>query len=245
MVICNPAAQKRRHWKSFRMESMALKLAFFWWISYSHSLTIDRSNQGLKVVPRNFDTSVSVLILSNNELITLNSNSFDLYVQLTELNLRSCKTTFIEDGTFDNQDKLTTLLLDRCAIMQLPRSCGPSTAALQNFQIYKGYRSGSIFRYPYFAAFNSLYRLDIGNGKDLEPFNSSILPFNTDRCRLDYSRLRTFPNFKDQSKLLIPLQQYHRSTYLPCQFSWNSVHIKMISKLFPIYPICNCYVSSN
>ena len=177
-------------------------ISFLFWISYSQSLKIDRSNEGLEVVPRNLDTSVSELILSNNELITLNSNSFDLYVQLSEINLRSCKTTYIEDGTFDNQDKLITLLLDRCAIMQLPQSFGPSTTTLQHFQIYRGYKSSSIFKYPYFAAFISLYRLDLGAGKDLEPFNSSILPSNIIRFRMDYSRLLTFPYFKHQTKLI-------------------------------------------
>ena len=169
---------------------------------YSQSLKIDRSKEGLEVVPRNLDKSVTESILSNNELITLNSNSFDLYVQLSEINLRSCKTTYIEDGTFDNQDKLITLLLDRCAIMQLPQSFGPSTTTLQHFQIYRGYKSSSIFRYPYFAAFISLYRLDLGAGKDLEPFNSNILPSNIIRFRMDYSRLLTFQDFKHQTRLI-------------------------------------------
>ena len=109
--------------------------------------------------------------------------------------------------------------------MQLPRSFGPSTAALQNFQIYKGYRSGSIFKYLYFAAFISLYRLDIGNGKDLEPFNSSILAFNIDRCRLDYSRLLTFPNFKDHSKLSIVTVIAYSITTIPQE------HISTLSLL--------------
>ena len=179
-------------------------LVFLIWMPYSESLEIDRSNEGLEVVPRNLDISVSILILAENILETLNSNSFDIYFQLTEINLKSCKTTYIEDGTFDNQDKLTKIRLGACRIMQLPRSFGPSTATLQHFEMYDGFISGSIFKHPYFAAFPNLHYLDIGGGgKVVESFNASILPSNIDRFRMDFSRLPAFPDFRNQSKLSV------------------------------------------
>ena len=167
---------------------------------YSQNLKIDRSNEGLMVVPRNLDTSVSILILAENVLEILSSNSFDIYVQLTQIDLRSCHTTHIEDGTFDNQAKLATILLDRCRIIQLPRSFGPSTATLQHFSIYWGYQSSTIFRLPYFSAFLSLSNIVMA-GENLEPFDTSILPSNIEVCRLDYSQLVTFPDFSNQAQL--------------------------------------------
>ena len=178
-------------------------LVFLIWMPYSKSMEIDRSNEGLEVVPRNLDIGVSILILAENILETLNSNSFDIYLQLTEINLRSCKTTYIEDGTFDNQDKLTTIRLGGCRIMQLPNSFGPSTATLQHFDIYAGFISSLIFKHPYFAAFPNLYHLDMGGGKDVESFSENIIPPNIDRFRMDFSRLPAFPDFRGQSKLSV------------------------------------------
>ena len=191
-------------WTPFCRTTMAWKLILFLiGMPYSHSLKIDRTNEGLDVVPRNLDVSVSILILAENILETLNSTSFDIYFQLTEINLRFCQTTYIEDGTFDNQHNLVTLHLGRCRIIQLPRSFGPSTATLMYFQMFRGYESSLIFRHPYFASFRNLYYLDIGAGKNLEPFNVSILPSNIARCRLDLSGLLTFPDFRNYSKLTL------------------------------------------
>ena len=207
---------------------MAWKLiSFLIWMPYSQSSKIDRTNEGLEVVPRNFDISVSILILAENILEILNSTSFDICFQLTEINLRSCQTTYIEDGTIDNQHKLVTLNLARCRIMQLPRSFGPSTASLKYFQLFKGYRSNSIFRHPYFASFRNLYHLDIGVGRNLEPFNVSILPSNIARCRLDFSGLLAFPYFSNQSKLSL-LNRYgqfyfHNTTGAYIYFDSSSV----------------------
>ena len=178
------------------------RILFLVWISYSQSLKIDRRSQGLEVVPRNLDTSVSDLMLNNNRFITLNYNSFDIYVHLTFINLRRCEIVYIEDGTFSNQDQLRTIFLDYNEIVQLPQSFGPSTPTIKFVSIYEGYKSRSLFRNPYFSEFTRLWRVEMG-GKNLEPFDASILPFNIERCRLDLSQLVTFPDFRNQSKLTI------------------------------------------
>ena len=61
------------------------------------------------MVPRNMATRVTVLILNNNTLETLDSISFNIYVHLERLSLKDCETTYILDGTFDKQDNLNVM----------------------------------------------------------------------------------------------------------------------------------------
>ena len=72
--------------------------------SHSESLTINLRNEGLDTVPRNMDSSVTELLLDMNNLVTLNSNSFDDYALLTGIYLERSKTTY--HGTFGNQENL-------------------------------------------------------------------------------------------------------------------------------------------
>ena len=192
-----------RCWISFSITNMTWEIvSFLMWTSYSESIKIDRTNEGLDTVPRNMDTDVTHLILDNNNLVTLNSNSFDVYVHLTMLSLRKCKTTYILDGTFDNQDSLSIIWLNRCNIIQLPLSFGPSTTTMEEFEMFDAV-SLNIFRHPYFAAFINLKRLVLTARPFLEPFNAAIVPLGMERLRLDYSKLYTFPDFRLHTRLNI------------------------------------------
>ena len=178
---------------------MTVTILFLIWIlGYSQSLKIDLSKRGLKVVPRNLDSSVSTLILDNNILITLNSNSFDVYLRLRKISLRFCQTAYIEDGTFDNHDRLVTINLDQCHIVQLAQSCGPSTTIMREFTIYNGFATTAIFKLPYFTAFLSLKMLTI-SGITFKTFNSSILPSSIESLKLDCIMLMIFPYFNNLS----------------------------------------------
>ena len=168
--------------------------------SYSQCTAVNRANEGLDTVPRNIDTSVTVLILDNNNLETLDSNSIDIYVHIEKLSLKRCETAYILDGTFDQQNDLTFIRLNRCNIIQLPFSFGPSTPKLDTFEIFDGANKAYIFRHPYFAAFTSLTRLVIGSN-NLEPFNASIVPLSVDSLRVDYSKFYTFPDVSRHTKL--------------------------------------------
>ena len=170
------------------------------WTSYSQGVMIDISNQSLVVVPRNLNISVSALILDYNILITLNDTSFDIYVHLRTITLGFCQTTYIENGTFDNQDKLHTIVIDHCNIVQLPPSFGPSTTTLREFSIYNGYTTNSIFKLPYFSTFLGLNKLNIG-GSDYQSFNTSVLPADIECVRVDFAQLLAFPDFQNQPKL--------------------------------------------
>ena len=142
--------------------------------SYSESLKVDRTNEGIDTVPRNMDRSVTHWILDANNLVTLNSNSFDFYVLLEKLSLKKWKTTYILERTFDKQENLAYLWLTKCNIIQLLLSFGPSTTKLQLFHIFGGITTSVILRDPYFTAFNSWTRLVIGGNK-FEPFSASIM----------------------------------------------------------------------
>ena len=183
------------------LTNMARAIIFFIWVSYSQGLQIDLSSQGLEVVPKNLNISVSSLILDNNILITVNSTSFGIYIYLKEITLRYCQTAYIKDGTFDNHEKLVIIRLDECKILQLPQSFGPSTSIIKTFSIYGGYRSNSIFKPPYFFAFLRLDILNFG-GSNFQSFNASILPSNIKFFKLDFVKLASFPDFRYQQRLL-------------------------------------------
>ena len=173
---------------------------FLIWISSALCVKVDLTNQGLEAVPRNLSTGISALILDQNIFVTLNSNSFDIYVRLKRISLQRCQTSCIEDGTFDNQYQLAFIRLDHCHIMQLPQSFGPSTTTMKEFSLYGGYGSNSIFKLPYFAAFPHLERLNLG-GSNLISFDAVIIPTNVQRLRLDRAKLETFPDFRNQTIL--------------------------------------------
>ena len=175
---------------------------FLIWASYSNSLKVDHANEGLDTVPKDVDTRVTYLILDKNNLTTLDSNSFDIYISLTRLSVRFCETTYILDGTFDKQYNLGIISLDRCKIIQLPQSFGPSTATIEEFTIFDGYGSASVLKQPYFASFAMLSRLVLG-GKPFEPFDARNVPLTMERLRLGYSKLVTFPDFRNHTKLII------------------------------------------
>ena len=160
-------------------------------------LMIDRSKEELETVPRDIDIDVTQLTLDNNILFTLDASSFDLYLQMTEISMKSCKTKYIKDGTFDNQDKLISVDFKYCSIVLLPSSFGPSTLTLTYFGIQSGYETTDIFTYPYFAAFQNLQELDIGGSMlmDLDPTNYPlILPNSLIKIVIDYGDLPSFPN---------------------------------------------------
>ena len=85
-------------------------------------------------------------------------------------------------------------MLTRCQIIQLPSSFGPCTPNLRTFHIYAGFDSKSIFLFPYFAAFLNMQLLNIG-GRKLEPLDLTILPRNMTNLRIDFAKLKSFPNF--------------------------------------------------
>ena len=175
---------------------------FLMWISCSECLKVNRANEGLDIVPRNIDRSVKELTLDKNNLVTLDSSSFDIYIHLTRLSLRACKTTYILDGTFDNQHNLAYIWLNKCNIIQLPRPFGPSTTNLQEFDTFGGV-SPDVFRSPYFDAFMNLKRLVFGGKGSMEPFDTSLVPVSMEKLRLDFTKLYTFPNFRLHTKLSI------------------------------------------
>ena len=204
MLFCRWTSQPLEAKEAIRrcfLTTMAWTIIFLIWVSYSQGLKIDLSNQGLEVVPKNLNINVSSLILDSNILITVNSTSFDIYVYLKEVTLMNCQTAYIKDGTFDNHDKLVIIRLDRCKILQLPQSFGPSTSNIKTFSIYGEYDSNSIFKPPYFFAFLRLDTLNLG-GRYFQSFNSSILPSNIKFFKLDFVNLASFPDFRNQQSLL-------------------------------------------
>ena len=218
--------EKRGHsWTSLSVTNMVwYTLLILMGTSYSEGLTVGRTNEGFDTVPRNIDIRVISFKLDGNNLETLNSNSFDVYILLGKLSLKKCKTTYILDGTFDNQENLAHLGLAYCNIIQLPLPFGPSTTKLQLFHIFGGVNSSVILRDPYFTAFKSLTRLLIG-GNNLEPFNASIMSLSLEEFRADYSKLYTFPDFRHHTKLSRITVQHNIISTIP------QTHIDTLSSL--------------
>ena len=218
--------EKRGHnWTSLSVTNMVwYTLLILMGTSYSEGLTVDRTNEGLDTIPRNIDIRVISLKLDGNNLVTLNSNSFDIYVLLEMLSLKKCETTYILDGTFDNQENLAHLWLAFGNIIQLPLSFGPSTTKLQLFHIFGGVNSSVILRDPYFTAFKSLTRLLISDN-NLEPFNASIMPLSLEEFRADFSKSYTFPDIRCHTKLSRITVQHNIISTIP------QTHIDTLSSL--------------
>ena len=193
-----------------------------------HTLRLDQSYQKLETVPRNLTADVTELDLTGNGLKTLNGTSFEMYRMLTTITLDWCKTEMIEDGTFENQDRLVTLNLAYCNIVRLPQKFGPSIQTLVNWNMFAGYSSGGIFVYPYFTAFQSLRSLKLG-GTDMRSFNASLLPTSLTSFKAKGSALRLFPNFSNIRNLRAIILFYNEIPCIPQD------HIANLSSLTTIF----------
>ena len=133
-------------------------------IEASCALVMDQSRQNLDIVPRDLNSDVTELDLTQHILVTSSRSSFDLYRMLTTITLDHCKTKTIEDGTstFDNQDRLITLNLNYCKIVKLSQTFGTSIQTLINWIMFAGPSYVDIYVYPYFTAFQSLQKLILG-----------------------------------------------------------------------------------
>ena len=178
------------------------------------TLRLDQSYQKLETVPRNLTADVTELDLTGNGLKTLNGSSFEMYRMLTTITLDWCKTEIIEDGTFENQDRLVTLNLAYCNIIRLPQKFGPSIQTLVSWNMFSGYSSGGIFVYPYFTAFQSLRSLKLG-GTDMSSFNASLLPTSLTSFKSAGSALQLFPNFSNARHLRAIILFYNEIPSIP------------------------------
>ena len=163
-------------------------------IDGANGLKIDLADRNLITVPRDLDVSVTVLVLRKNLLHALNASSFYQCPLLTKIDVARCQVKYVQDGTFDMQDKLYSINLRYNKITQLPSHFGPSTNTLEKLHIWQGYSTGKIFTYPYFFAFTKLEVLEMG-GRNLESYNVTILPTNLKKLSIKYAMLSTFPPF--------------------------------------------------
>ena len=173
-----------------------LTVAIF--VTFGERLSIDLSNQDLKTVPGFLDVSVTSLTLDGNIFETLNATSFHLYSMLETLLVRRCKTKYIKDGTFSNQDRLIKIDFSRCYLLQFPSSFGPSTETITTYGLYSANGDVSIFKYPYVSAFQKLRTLDIG-GVKLGHLDPAILPTSLITLGISGTKMPSFPNIGYQT----------------------------------------------
>ena len=160
------------------------------------SLSLDFSYSRLTAVPAPpEDTFVYVLILQGNTIEELDSQSFQhyRYTRVHTLNLAANGLRVINDGTFDNFVYLLFLdLRSNHVIQQLPSTFGPSTPHVTYFSLWAAIGDPGILTYPYFAAFTSMTSLNIGWAV-LGTINASILPPNAIELILKYDDINLFP----------------------------------------------------
>ena len=167
-------------------------------VTFGEGLSINLSNQNLAIVPGTLDASVTSLTLDGNILETLNATSFHLYSMLETLLVRRCKTKYINDGTFCNQDRLIKIDFSGCYLLQLPSSFGPSTETITTFGLYSAYADASIFKQPYFSVFQKLRTLNIG-GVNLGYLDPTFLPSNLITLGIRGTNMSSFPNIGYQA----------------------------------------------
>ena len=154
---------------------------------------VDMSGQELTTVPQTIDPTVDRLILSNNQLITLDVGSFKRYVNLLELNMNNCEIKFIYEGTFLMQVKLMKLFLKFNKIKYLPGDFGPSVSTLIDLQLYGGLFKKYQLKDPYFSTFNRLRTVVIGG--EVIDVSSVTIPASLIKFQVANMALKIFPNF--------------------------------------------------
>ena len=194
---------------------------------------VDLAKQQLTAVPSDLPIAVETLDLEQNLLQVLNAGSFSNYPGLKILDLSHNPLEVIEDGTFNHQTTLLELRLHLCKIRKLPVSFGPSTTTLLTWDIHSGYTTTSIFQKPYFADFTSLEDLVlVFEGEDLS-VDMSLLPSSILFLIMNYSVIRTLPDFiyipnlerlylNDNEMEHIPQQHIDPLIYVGCMLLENN-----------------------
>ena len=181
---------------------------------------VDMSGQELTTVPQTIDITVDRLILSNNQLITLDVGSFKRYVNLLELNMNNCEIKFIYEGTFLMQVKLMKLFLKFNKIKYLPGDFGPSVSTLIDLQLYGGLFKKYQLKDPYFSTFNRLRTVVIG-GEVIDVSNVTI-PASLIKFQAANMALKIFPNFSKAVVLEKVSMPRNKFSFIPDE------HIKTI-----------------
>ena len=134
----------------------------------------DLSNHSLTSVPQDLDpTVIRKLILDNNFITTISVDSVSRYTELTTLRLRHNPLKRIEDGSFDNNRKLTTLAMKKCPLAYLPSSPELWMTQLTTFNLQNSISENNLhlLRYPYFSYFTAMKKLYLNN----IPLNDSTI----------------------------------------------------------------------
>ena len=134
----------------------------------------DLSNHSLTSVPQDLDPSViRKLILDNNFITTISVDSVSRYTELTTLRLRHNPLKRIDDGSFDNNRKLTTLAMKKCPLAYLPSSPELWMTQLTTFNLQNSISENNLhlLQYPYFSYFTAMKKLYLNN----IPLNDSTI----------------------------------------------------------------------
>lgn len=89
-------------------------------ISISGRLNAICTGQNLQRIPKDFDLDIKVLKVSRDRLIKLSSTSFDRYVQLQEIYIKSCHLKYLEARTLHPVENLHILDLSKNRLERIP-----------------------------------------------------------------------------------------------------------------------------
>ena len=102
------------------------------------TVTVDRHNKNLSIVPQDAIVNVTNFILTNNRITHVDFNSFENYTLLFLISLSDNPLKTIANGTFDNNDALSVIYCTRCAIESAPASFGPCTGRMGIIEFSQG-----------------------------------------------------------------------------------------------------------
>ena len=122
-------------------------------------LKVNRMNEGLTSVPTDIDTAVTTLKLDQNNIESLDNESFVNYIYLMTLGLTRNPLKIIGEETFAKNDQLNVLQMVGCQLERLPQSFGSAIRSMEYLIIWNSTMDPGIFQGPYFGDFVSLRHL--------------------------------------------------------------------------------------
>ena len=181
---------------------MPSKLAFlassiYPWISVitlTSAISMDYSKSNLASVPTSPDAMVLGLDLQHNLIVELGPGSFISYSVLEHLDMSFNPLKIIHDGTFYTLHNLLILTITDAELVKLPSDFGPSTTTLKNINLVDSLNNPDIIKYPYFAAFSSLWYIKI-SWNEITPPDATILPPTVTFIHFNSLGIYTFPAF--------------------------------------------------
>ena len=182
-------------------DTMSMKPVLLWTTVLvqvmSASVNIFYIHSGLTVIPNSTDPLCTHLFIQHNFISHILTDNFVSYPNLYNLNLRNNSIISIAERSLNGLNRLKIISLETNRLVQLPVDLGFPVQNLRWLVMWNAMDTGitASFSNPYFSAFTSLEKLDLGKIKHCITFNTEILPRSLTYIRLQGSIISKLPNF--------------------------------------------------